>query len=1230
MNKYLYYIFALLAAVTLIMTGCGGSSDNIIINNTNTIKEIKEVSVGQEGNLSMSTSSGEIKLSAGNGSFDPDVKVKITENQVSEGMSREFSTSSNLFTLSAEKVKDSTYGKTRSKVTNSYQPVTIEIVNKSTQPGFYFLGMRASANEPWKYELINNNNSPSNPLPIFSRYAVNNYAPTYYVITYNVDFQFSIFFESEETFDKSKTIITGFYPEAEPSAYELVDGHYKNDLTIKVPIAGDNLANLNRSDYIVEIGFLNDDNDEYNQSKFPISGAEATYEVSDPNAGAGNKYKHTITLKNISDYHDYTLSFGIGASKLTQQILPPDFTITVKVNEKQSVVPYEATRGVTLTNKSQKQDSSTIKVASTSPANGATNVATAAANITVTFDKELAADNDWASFVTFAGVKGNVPTEISYADKTLTIKHNGLEAGALYTLQIKSGLKGVEAGSETETVAVSFVTQKSAQTIVTASLKTPATDTGVSVSTAVEIAFTEDITWIPESKNLVTLLQGSTQVECTYSYADKVLKLTPNAKLGYNTTYTVNVSRYLGDMENDSQFEFTTVESEDTPAISPDTAKCEGGKYYLVADQKFYIDFNKAITNTRTAKDSIYMQKAGAAFNNFSVEFDSANQIATVNVNVPLEGGLTYIVGVNEFSDNDGSTIKAANASIDAMPALAVNSIEISNGGSWIPASGSTDIDITGKIKVVMNQAVDPAIVKLVASDGSEISGSVISNKTTERSDTIEFDFNGLEYMTNYGVAVSCNDTATGQTLESVTHTFMTLIPDHLELADPSQPNSESNPYLVYCAAALDQIRESAYRDNNCYFKQMDDIDLSPVAYTSDNNTAENGWKPFGQCANDSDYPTSSFTGYYDGNGKTISNMKSHSTSPQENPSLFGVINSGSVKNLNIENVDIDGINHVGAIAGYTGNAVTIDNCHVSGNITTSQNSVGGLIGFTFGQITLNNCSSDANVTNSTTNESRMYCVGGLIGYAYKSCNATDCHVTGEVRGVQYVGGLIGNLPNYASTIENCDTTGKITGSHLVGGLVGYVGSTDVTINDCHCYNVTVSISNIGSGEEIGGIAGHNCGTIQNCSVSGSVSGNNMVGGIVGLNYRETMTCVHVVNDNTTTCDVSGRDKVGGIVGYNNGEINRCKSSGTITGNNNVGGIVGYNLFYSDPDKAKVLENTSKSIVRGNDNIGGIIGYHKDGTYTDPDNTFDTSVGMVTANTTNKGNIVGFDDSGPL
>lgn len=1227
MNKCLHYIFALLAVIALIITGCGGSSDNIIINNTNTVKEIKEVSVSQEGSLSMSTSSGDIKLSAGSGSFDPDVKVKITENQVSEGMSRDFSTSSNLFTLSAEKVKNTSYGETRSKVTNSNQPVTIEIVNKSTRPGFYFLGMRANSNDPWKYEVINNDNSQSNPLPIFSRYAVNNYAPKYYVITYNVDFQFSIFFESEETFDKSKTIITGFYPEAEPSAYELENGHYKNDLTIKLPIAGDNLANLNRSDYIVEIGFLNDDNDEYNQSKFPISGAEVTYEVSEPNAGAGNKYKHTITLKNISDYHDYALSFGIGASKLTQQILPPDFTITVRVNEKQSVVPYEATRGVTLTNKSQKQDSSIIKVVSTSPANGAINVATAA-NITVTFDKELAADNDWASFITFAGVAGNVPTEISYADKTLTIKHNGLEAGALYTLQIKSGLKGVEAGSETETVAVSFITKKNTRTIVEASLKTPATDTGVSVSTAVEIAFTEDITWIPESKNLVTLLQGSNQVECSYSYENKVLTLTPTAKLGFNTTYTVKVSKYLGNMENDQQFEFTTVESEDTPAISPDTAKSEGGRYYLVADQKFYIDFNKSITNTITAKDSIYIQKGGASFNNYSVEFDSANQVATVNVNVPLESGLTYIIGVNEFSDNDGSTIKAANVSIDAMPALAVNSVEIFNGGSWQTASGSNDIDITGKIKIVMNQAVDPAIVKLVASDGSEISGSVISNKTTERSDTIEFDFSGLAYMTTYGVAVSCNDTATGQTMESVTHTFKTLIPDHLVLANESQPNSESNPYLVYCAAALDQIRDNAYRDHDYYFKQMVDINLDPAIYASGNNTETEGWKPFGQCANDTDYPTSSFTGYYDGNDKTIINMKSHSTSPEENPSLFGVINSGSVKNLTFENVDIDGKNYVGAVAGRTVNSVTIDNCHVSGNITTSQNSVGGMIGFTNETITLCNCSSDANITNSNTNTSRIYCAGGLIGYAYSSCDATDCHTTGEVSGLQYVGGLIGNLSYDRSTIENCDTTGKVTGSYLVGGLVGYVGSINVTINDCHCYNVTVSISNTGSGEKIGGIAGHNDGTITNCSVSGSVSGNNKVGGIVGSNECETGTCMHRINDNTTTCDVSGRDKVGGIVGYTTGEVNRCNSSGTITGNNNVGGIAGYNYNDQYNDIGLINSNTSKAIVRGNDNIGGILGYNKDGTYTD--NTFDTSIGNVTANTENKGDIVGFDDSGPL
>ena len=65
---------------------------------------------------------------------------------------------------------------------------------------------------------------------------------------------------------------------------------------------------------------------------------------------------------------------------------------------------------------------------------------------------------------------------------------------------------------------------------------------------------------------------------------------------------------------------------------------------------------------------------------------------------------------------------------------------------------------------------------------------------------------------------------------------------------------------------------------------------------------------------------------------------------------------------------------------------------------------------------------------------------------------------------------------------------------------------------------------------------GWNEGTVTGCHATGNVSGNDSVGGVVGVNYFGTVTGCHA------TGNVSGGGNyVGGVVGYNN-------TYGTVTG----------------------------------------------------------------------------------
>ena len=111
--------------------------------------------------------------------------------------------------------------------------------------------------------------------------------------------------------------------------------------------------------------------------------------------------------------------------------------------------------------------------------------------------------------------------------------------------------------------------------------------------------------------------------------------------------------------------------------------------------------------------------------------------------------------------------------------------------------------------------------------------------------------------------------------------------------------------------------------------------------------------------------------------------------------------------------------------------------------------------------------------------------------------------------------------------------------------------------------NLTLDDVDIIAGSNVGAIAGENRGTIENCSVSGSVTGssvNSYVGGIVGWNYGGTITDCH------SSATVEGITYIGGIAGQNNAYITACYSTGSVTATKNnttgysyAGGVVGLN-----------------------------------------------------------------------
>ena len=182
--------------------------------------------------------------------------------------------------------------------------------------------------------------------------------------------------------------------------------------------------------------------------------------------------------------------------------------------------------------------------------------------------------------------------------------------------------------------------------------------------------------------------------------------------------------------------------------------------------------------------------------------------------------------------------------------------------------------------------------------------------------------------------------------------------------------------------------------------------------------------------------------------------------------------------------------------------------------------------------------------------------------------------------------------------IKNLAVSGTVTGYEYVGGVVGDNNGTILNCNNSGTVN--------GTDYGVGGIAGYNNGNSQiiNCNNSGDVIGEGRsVGGITGYNSGIVTNCTNVGN-------VSGASNTGGISGGNSGYdyygsgyqgcVTNSNNFGTITGmGENVGGIMGYN-------NGVISNSTSSNTVTGTNNVGGVVG-NNDGTVTNCSNSGEVS-----------------------
>ena len=156
-------------------------------------------------------------------------------------------------------------------------------------------------------------------------------------------------------------------------------------------------------------------------------------------------------------------------------------------------------------------------------------------------------------------------------------------------------------------------------------------------------------------------------------------------------------------------------------------------------------------------------------------------------------------------------------------------------------------------------------------------------------------------------------------------------------------------------------------------------------------------------------------------------------------------------------------------------------------------------------------------------------------------------------------------------------------------GLIGRLGSGG-KVQGVALTNISVSGANY-----VGGIAGQNDGTVENCSVNGTVTGRGFTdtGGIVGTNYGTISGC-------SAEGTVTGSVNVGGIAGgsYLGATIVGCYSSAAVEGSSTVGGVVGSLGNNSSLTACYSTGNVTATRTDGGAYVGGVVGVNAQGTVT--------------------------------
>ena len=328
------------------------------------------------------------------------------------------------------------------------------------------------------------------------------------------------------------------------------------------------------------------------------------------------------------------------------------------------------------------------------------------------------------------------------------------------------------------------------------------------------------------------------------------------------------------------------------------------------------------------------------------------------------------------------------------------------------------------------------------------------------------------------------------------------------------------------------------------------------ITITDDINLSGVEWSQIGT----SEEP---FAGTLNGNGKKISNLTIANT---EYAALIAyTAENAKIKDLTLENVNIQSNKHAAGVVCQAGNGLTIENVKVSGNITAA--SYAGGIVHNAANVTIKDCENNATVSANRA--------GGIASWVTVGANIENVINTGDITGEV---GASGIAHGFAGSIKNAVNTGEIksNNSEAAAGIAG-VQKDASTYEYCYNYgNVTSTHDNPNA--SAAGILGQSPGstsTLKYCANYGKITAVASYAAGIAYSLYGTINASYCYNEGV----VNGADGAGAIAPkaqYGTGDkANYCLNAGTITSSNGIvyqGSNNNNSCYYYD---GNVLKNVS-------------------------------------------------------